>query len=174
MHAVEHGRNLHIHLGEEGEPGAARIVIKPIGAKRGAALWALWSGIAFGQAEDAEADAARMGALAVGEEHWDLIEGEPVEIDGEIVELRWAESEAIIHAAFFWNVRGGGLDLVNTLLEQNGAQGGYPKAHALLLERNGLSTAFGQLKTLLSGDEESATPELDASNATSTPNGSAT
>lgn len=160
--AVERGRNLVVTFGTPGEDGTREVVVKPIKAKLGAALYALWAGIAFAQSEQVETDAVSMGKLAVGEEHWDLIEEE----------LRWKESEDLIHVAFLWNVQGGGMDLVDTYLEQNGASGGLPKAHELLVERNGHSKAFGLLKTLLSSDEGDETPEPDATSGTSTPTGS--
>lgn len=161
--ATERGRNLIIDFGDENEPGFRRVTIAPIPAKLGAALYALWAGIAFGQSDHPEIDATNMGKLAIGEEHWPLIEEE----------LRWQESQDLIHAAFFWNVQGGGIDLVNTMLEQNGATGGYPKAQETLVARNGHSKAFGLLKTLLSSDAADETPSPGASSGTSTPSGSA-
>lgn len=161
--AVERGRSLVVTFGTPGEEGSREIVVKPINAKLGASLYALWAGIAFAQSEQVETDAVSMGKLAVGEEHWDLLEDE----------LRWQESSDLIHSAFLWNVQGGGIDLVHTYLEQNGATGGLPKAQELLVERNGHSKAFGLLKTLLSSDEADETPEPDATSATSIPTGSA-
>ncbi len=145
INAYERGRKLIIDLGDEGDEDLIRITIKPLPAQKGAALQALHAGIAFGQAEDLERDATLMGKLAVGEENWPLID-----------ELRWAEAEPVIHAAFFWNVQGGGIDLVNTTL--NEALGGYPKALSTLMERNGLSQAFSLLQTLLSSDAADSTP----------------
>lgn len=142
--AYERGRKLVIDLGDEGDEDAIRIEVKPLPAKEGAALQALHAGIAFGQTDELERDATLMGRLAVGVENWDTIES-----------LRWAEAEPVIHAAFFWNVQGGGIDLVNTTL--NEALGGYPKALSTLMERNGLSQAFSLLKTLLNSDEGSET-----------------
>jgi len=162
--AYERGRALIVDFGDEHEAGFQRVTIRPISAKLGASLYALWAGIAFGQSEQPEIDATSMGKLAIGTENWDLIEEE----------LRWQESQDLIHAAFFWNVQGGGIDLVNTMLEQNGATGGYPKAQELLVGRNGHSEAFGLLKTLLSSAEAGETPSPDATSATSTPPGSAT
>jgi hypothetical protein len=165
MRAYEKGRNLIIDIGDENEEGFVRVTVKPIPAKLGAALYALWLGIAFGQAEDLELSAENMGKLAVGEENWPTIEGD---------ELRWEETEKVIHAAFFWNVQGGGMDMVNTLLEQNGSTGGYPKAQAELVKRNGHSTAFAQLTTLLSSVEAAETPSPADTSGTSTPSGSVT
>ncbi len=159
--AYERGRKLMVDLGDEAEPDELiRIAIKPIPAKQGAVLQALHAGVAFGQSEDPERDVTFMGKLAVGEENWELIDGD----------LRWSESEAVVNAAFFWNVQGGGIDLVNTLL--NEALGGYPKALSTLMQRNGLSTAFGQLTTLLSSVEGDETPVPDGTSDTSTPDGS--
>lgn len=160
--AYERGRKLIIDLGDEGEEGLIRIPVKPINAKLGGALQALHAGIAFGQSEDMERDANLMGKLAVGEENWPVVEDD----------LRWAEAESVIHAAFFWNVQGGGIDLVNIVLNEK--LGGHPKALSILMQRNGLSTAFEQLRILLSSDAENATPEPDGTNDTSTPSGSAT
>lgn len=161
--AHERGRNLIVDFGAEGEPGSRRVTVQPIAAKLGAALYALWAGIAFGQTEHPEIDAVSMGKLAIGEENWTLIDEE----------LRWQESQDLIHVAFFWNVQGGGIDLVNTMLEQNGATGGYPKAQTLLVGRNGHSKAFELLKTLLNSDAADETRQLADSSATSTPPGSA-
>lgn len=160
--ARERGRNLVVFLGEENDPGTLEVTIQPIAAKLGAALYALWAGIVFGQSDQLEVDAENMGRLAVGEENWPIIDEQ----------LRWAEAQEVIHAGFFWNVQGGGIDLVNAMFEQNGATGGYPKAQELLVQRNGHSTAFGLLKTLLSSDEADETPEPDATSGTSTPPGS--
>jgi len=157
--AYERGRKLIIDLGDEGDEDMIRIVVKPIPSKQGAALQALHAGIAFGQSEELEREATLMGRLAVGVENWDTIE-----------ELRWAEAEPVIHAAFFWNVQGGSIDLVNTVL--NEALGGYPKALSTLMERNGLSQPFSLLKTLLSSDEDTETPSPADTSATSTPPGS--
>lgn len=161
--ATERGRSLVITFGDPGEPDSRSVTVAPIRASLGAALYALWAGIAFGQSEHPEVDAVSMGKLAVGEENWTILDEE----------LRWQESQDLIHAAFFWNVQGGGIDLVNTMLEQNGATGGYPKAQELLVGRNGHSKAFGLLKTLLSSDAAAETPSPDDSSATSTPPGSA-
>ena len=161
IQAYERGRKLIIELGEEADSDdLIRITVKPIPAKQGAALQALHAGVAFGQSKEPERDVTFMGKLAVGEENWPVIDGE----------LRWSESEAVINAAFFWNVQGGGIDLVNIVL--NEALGGYPKALSTLMQRNGLSTAFAQLTTLLSSDADAETPEPDATSDTSTPDGS--
>jgi len=160
--AYERGRKLIIDLGEEGDEDFIRVTIKPIPSKQGAALQALHAGIAFGQSTDAERDAELLGMLAVGEENWALINGE----------LRWQESEAVINAAFFWNVQGGGIDLVNVLL--NESLGGHPKALTTLMKRNGLSQAFEQLRTLLSSDAGDEIPGQDDTSDTSTRPGSKT
>lgn len=160
--AYERGRKLILDVGDEGDDDMIRVTVKPINAAQGAALQALHAGITFAQSEDVERDALLMGKLAVGEENWDVIDND----------LRWSEAEAVIHAAFFWNVQGGGVDLTNMVL--NEALGGHPKALSTLMERNGLSQAFGLLKTLLSGGEVAETPEPDGTNGTTTPPGSAT
>ena len=161
IRAYERGRNLIIDIGDEGEEGHVRLTIPPVPAAQGAALQALHAGIAFGQSEDSERDATLMGKLAVGEDSWPTVD-----------ELRWAEGSAVVHAAFFWNVQGGGIDLVNTFL--NEALGGHPKALSTLMERNGLSQAFKALTTLLSSGEAAETPSPAATSGTSTPPGSAT
>lgn len=160
IQAYERGRNLIIDLGDESDEGFIRLTVKPVAAKVGAALQALHAGIAFAQSEDVERDAVLMGKLAVGEENWPTVDDE----------LRWAEAEAVIHAAFFWNVQGGGIDLVNMVL--NRELGGHPKAMSTLMERNGLSKAFELLRTLLDGGEDAATPSPVATSGTSTPSGS--
>jgi hypothetical protein len=162
LKAYELGRKLIIDLGDEGDEDFIRVTIKPIASAKGAALQALHAGIAFGQSTDLERDAEFLGLLAVGEENWDLINGD----------LRWKESEAIINAGFFWNVQGGGIELVNILL--NESLGGHPKALSMLMRQNGLSQAFDQLTTLLSSDAADETPEPDDTSATSTPPGSKT
>ena len=158
--AYERGRKLIIDLGDEDEEDFIRVTVKPVPSQAGASLQALHAGIAFGQSEDPNRDATLMGKLAVGEENWDLIDRE----------LRWRESEAVINASFFWNVQGGGIDLVNVLL--NEALGGHPKALSMLMTRNGLSKPFELLTTLLSSDEANVTPEPDDTSDTNTPPGS--
>lgn len=160
IQAYERGRKLILDIGTEGDEDFIRMTVRPIPAQQGAALQALNAGIAFAQSEDPERDATNMGKLAVGEENWPIIDEQ----------LRWKEAEAAVNAAFFWNVQGGGIDLVNVVL--NEALGGYPKALSTLMERNGLSTAFGLLTTLLSSDEDVETPAPDATSDTSTPPGS--
>lgn len=159
--AYERGRNLVIDIGDEGDD-LIRLTVKPVNAKLGAALQALHAGIAFGQSEDLERDASLMGKLAVGEDNWQTIDDE----------LRWAEAESAIHAAFFWNVQGGGIDLVNIVLNEE--LGGHPKALSTLMQRNGLSQAFEQLRTLLDSAAAAETPSPDATSGTSTPPGSET
>lgn len=158
--AYERGRKLIIDLGEEGDEDFIRVTVKPIPAKQGAALQAIHAGIAFGQADEPEVHAEMMGKLAAGEENWTLIDGD----------LRWKEAEAVVNAAFFWNVQGGGIDLVNILL--NEALGGHPKALSTLMERNGLLPAFEQLQTLLHSGEDDETPAPEGTSDTSTPPGS--
>lgn len=160
LKAYERGRSLIIDVGDEGDDGFIRLTVPPVPAKIGAALQALHAGIAFAQSEDVDRDATMLGKLAVGEENWPIIDNE----------LRWAEAEAVIHAAFFWNVQGGGIDLVNMVL--NGELGGHPKALSTLMERNGLSRAFGLLTTLLDSAAEDATPSPDGTSDTSTQPGS--
>lgn len=160
--ARERGRNLVIFLGDEGGADTIEVTIRPIPAKLGAALYSLWAGIAFAQSDQVEVDAANMGKLAVGQENWSIIDED----------LRWSEAQVVIHAGFLWNVQGGGIELVNTMLEQNGATGGYPKAQEKLVAMNGHSLAFSQLKTLLNLDGVDETPAPDATSATSTPTGS--
>lgn len=162
IQAYERGRKLIIDIGDEGDDDMIRMTVKPIPAKQGAALQALNAGVAFAQSEDPERDVELMGKLALGEENWPVIDEQ----------LRWQEAEAAVNAAFFWNVQGGGIDLVNTVL--NEALGGYPKALSLLMQRNGLSTAFAQLQTLLHSDAASATPAPADTSGTSTPDGSPT
>lgn len=160
-HAYEQGRKLIIDLGGDADGDLIRVTIRPISSSLGASLYALWAGIAFGQSEQVDVDAVSMGKLAIGEENWHLIDEE----------LRWDEAQQVIHAAFFWNVQGGGIDLVNTMFEQRGATGGYPKAQEMLVQRNGHSKAFSLLKTLHSSAEADETPELAGMSGTSTPPG---
>jgi hypothetical protein len=159
--AIERGRSLQITVGEATEPDAIIITVKPLNTKLGTALYALWAGILFGQSEQPEIDSESMARMALGEENWEVLD-----------ELRWGETERVINAAFFWNVQGGSLEMVHTLLSEEA--GGFPKAQELLLTANGHLDLFRQLTTLLSSDEGNATPSPDGTSGTSTPSGSGT
>lgn len=148
--AVEQGRRLVITVGDGDD--AIVVSVAPVNTKTGAAVFALWAGILFGQSEQPEVDAGNMSKIAVGEENWDIIE-----------ELRYAEGEKVINAAFFWQTQGGGIDVVNEMLG-----GGFPKARETLLKTNGLWEEFSLLQTLLSGASEPQTPSQDDSLATTT------
>lgn len=152
--AVEKGRKLVITLGDGGDDDLV-ITVPPVNTATGAALFALWAGIIFGQSEQAEVDATNMSKIAVGEENWPIIEG-----------LRSAESTIVINAALFWNTQGGGIELVEEMLRD-----GLPKARMSLAEANGLGTELSQLQTWLDGVSESQTQSQAATPATSTPIG---
>jgi hypothetical protein len=151
--AEEQGRHLAITVGDGDE--AIIFKIQPLNTKTGAALFALWAGVAFGQSETPEVDAEGFSRLAVGEENWAALD-----------ELRWAETERVINAAFFWQTQGGGIAIVNELLGE-----GFPKAQETLLRANGLWEVFSQLQTYLSGVSGNQTPPRDDTPGTSTPNG---
>ena len=163
--ATERGRNLILIDGADDPDTAVEITVRPINVKLGAALFALYMGIAFGQSEHPEVDATNMGKLAVGEENWPIFEG-----DTDVV-LRSSVAEQMIHAATFWNIQGGGIDLVQTMLDSSG---GAPKARQLLMERTGFGEAFSALTTLLSSASASQTPSPAATPATSTRKSSGT
>ena len=165
LKAYERGRTLIIDLGDEGDEDFLRITVQPINARLGLVLQALHAGIQFGQSGTLEADATNMGRIAVGTENWDII-------DGPESTLRWAEANAVINAAFFWNVQGGGIDLVNTFL--NPELGGHPKALSTLMQRNGLLPAFEQLTTLLDSVADAEIQSPAGTNDTSTRAGSKT
>lgn len=154
--AVEQGRNLIITVGAGDDDSAIDITVKPLPAKVGMGLMALWTGIFFGETEQPETDADRYSRLAVGEENWAVIEND----------LRWEEMKDVINVAFFWNVPGGGIDLVNEMLRD-----GYPKAQESLLKSNGLWESVSLLRTWLDGVSASPTPEPAATPDTATPTG---
>lgn len=137
--AAEKGRNLVLTVGDD--DGNVQVVVPPVPSKTGAALFALWVGVVFGQSDQAETDADAMARMALGEDNWAVVE-----------DLRYAESEAVINAAIFWNTQGGGIDLVNEML-----QAGYPKARQTLCERSGLGEMYSQLTTFLNGASGSLT-----------------
>lgn len=151
--AVEKGRNLEVTVGDGDD--AIVITVPPVPARVGAAILALWLGVAFAQSDEPEVDVENMSKMAVGEGNWGTVE-----------ELRWAESEKVINAATFWNVQGGGIDLVNEML-----QDGVPKARQTLCERNGYGETYSQLLTLLSGESGNPTRAQAATPATGTPIG---
>lgn len=151
--ASEKGRKLELTIGDEDD--GLVILVPPVDTATGAGLLALWAGILFAQSEQPETDAVNMGKIAVGEENWTVVES-----------LRSAESTLVINAALFWNVQGGGIDLVQTMLRD-----GLPKARTALAEANGLVEALSLLQTLLNGESENQTPPPDATSDTRTPVG---
>lgn len=155
--ASERGRRLVITIAA-GTEDELEVVVKPLPTSVGGELLSSYTSILFGQVlpekpeqyvegspewiaasnTAAEEEARKFSKLALGEENWGVIE-----------DLRWDEAEPVINAAFFWNVQGGGIDVVNELLRPKTEGGGLPKAREMLLESVGLSEAFGQLQTLL-------------------------
>lgn len=152
--AEEKGRKLIITVGA-GEDDAIVIPVPPVSTAVGAGIFALWAGILFAQSDQAEVDAVNMSKMAVGEENWAVVE-----------ELRSAESTVVINAAMFWNVQGGGIELVQEML-----QDGLPKARQSLAASNGLAAELSQLQTLLDGVLASQTPSPAGTPGTSTPVG---
>jgi len=164
--ATEEGRHLVLTLGD-----GQKIRIKPVPAAKGAELAAQWLNITFGRFPTIEelGEAGRefsRGALS----------GEHEEI---LAELRAAELAEVVNAAFYWNVQGGGLNLVQRML-----QDGHPKgAQRELLESMGLWENFeaaqeavrsalrGQLRNLPSGESESPIPSPAATPDTTSPTG---
>ena len=152
--AKEKGRNLEITVG--GGEDAIVLTIAPIKAALGSQLLAKWVDTSFNAAPDQDQlvqGAVDMAQLAVGD------------VYDQLDELRAAEAEGVMLAAFFWNVTGGGIDLVQEYLAD-----GYPKARETLLRGRGLWDAVSQLETSLA--LVSADPELMArSLATTTRSG---
>jgi len=160
VRAREQGRNLIITIDNPDDPALeVELTVPPVPGALGADLYALWLGLALGLSDDPDVDATNMSKIAVGEANWPTIDND----------LRWAEAERVINAAFFWNVQGGGIELVNTLLE---GEDGYPKAQVALLKRNGHLTRIEQLTTLLNSAVANETPTPDGTSDTSTPTGS--
>lgn len=156
--AEEKGRKLVLTVGDDAD--SIIITVNPINAALGSALYALYAGIAFAATEHPEVDAESMAKLALGEENWPVVEND----------LRSAEAKDVVNSAIFWNVQGGGIDVVNELL----TGGGLPKARDLLLEANGHSTISEQLQTLLNGASVNPTPSPAATPTTPTRSGSGT
>lgn len=152
--AVEQGRKLIITVGDGGDDSIV-ITVPPVNSTIGAQLFARWVNVTFGQTEHPEIDAEWFSRQAIGEDNWDTIE-----------ELRSAEANVVINAAFFWQTQGGGIDVVNELLGD-----GFPKAQQTVLTTNGLWEAFSQLQILLSGGSENLTPLPDGTPPTNTPTG---
>lgn len=151
--AVEVGRKLQLTVGDGDD--AIVILVPPVRTSTGSALLALWAGIAFAQTEQPLVDAENLSKISVGEENWDVVD-----------ELRSEESALVINAAMFWNIQGGGIDLVQEMLRD-----GLPKARETLAQINGLGDALSALQTLLSGGSEIPTPSPAGTPATSTPIG---
>lgn len=154
--AAEKGRNLILTVGEEGEDDTVTLTVRPVNAETGATLLALWLGIAFGHSSKPQDDATALGKTALGEDNWPALET-----------LRSAEATDVINAAFFWNVQGGGIDLVNEMLRD-----GLPKAQETLASRNGFGQELSQLTTLLLSVAASETRAPAGTSGTSTPVGS--
>lgn len=156
--AVEQGRKLIITVGDGGD-GSIVIPVSPVNAKTGAAIFALWVGVLFAQSEQLLVDAQSFSKTAVGEENWDVLDNE----------LRWAEAEQVINAAFFWQTQGGTIELVDEFLD-----GGYPKARDSLLKANGMTTLWTEFSELMKspdGASVNPTPSPDDTPDTSTPSG---
>lgn len=153
--AREKGRKLELTIGDDEDDDKIVVLVPPVNTSTGAALLALWAGILFAQSEQPEVDAENLGRIAVGEENWEVV-----------TELRSAESTTIINAAIFWNVQGGGIELVREMLRD-----GLPKARMSLAEANGLAAALSALQTLLNGASASQTPSPAGTPATRTPVG---
>lgn len=163
--AVEKGRKLIITVGAGGDD-AIEIAVPPVNTAVGSAIFALWAGITFAQVGDkddtreeriakVEVNAENMAKLAIGEDNWPVVE-----------DLRSAESTAVINAAIFWNVQGGGIELVNEMLRD-----GYPKARMTLATSNGLGDVLSRLQTLLDGVLANQTRSPDGTRDTRTPVG---
>lgn len=149
--AVEKSRNLEITVGDPGDPTSIVLTIKPLPSSAGARLLALWAGVAFAASQQPEDDALDLSRTAIGDE-WETFET-----------LRSAEQADVFNAAFFWNVQGGGIALVNEMLRD-----GLPKAQQTLASANGYAQDYSLLTTLLSGGAGNVTPSQADTSATST------
>ncbi|GAA4176592.1 hypothetical protein [Gryllotalpicola koreensis] len=161
--ATEKGRNLELTVGDPGDPESIVLTIKPLSSDVGARLLGLWAGIALATTDTAVEDANDLARTVIGAE-WEKFES-----------LRAAEQTDVINAAFFWNVQGGGIDLVNEMLRD-----GLPKAQTALASANGYAQEFSLLTTLLNGASANGTlapagtggttsqPGTDASSSTPT------
>lgn len=161
--AVERGRKLIITVGDEDD--SIVITVPPVSTAVGSTLLGLWARVVIPYSSEDEskedlaerlnADATAMARLAVGEENWPVVES-----------LRSAESNLVINAAAFWNVQGGGIELVNEMFRD-----GLPKARQTLAETNGFGEVLSQLQTYLNGVSASRTRLLAGTPDTSTPVG---
>jgi hypothetical protein len=183
--AREIGRQLQITLGgpEDGmtdeereiaERDVRRILIPPVAAKWGTQIFQLYARILFNTTEEAaEDEAERMSKIAAGA-YWD--EDTPPEEKARaeaqyaaIEALRQDEATTVMSIALYWNAQGGGLKVVEALL-----QDGHPKAQELLLVTNDLWNVYSRLKMLTrsqSSGEATEILERVGSSATSTPSG---
>ena len=152
--AREKGRKLEITVG--GGDEAITILVPPITAKQGSALLASYANVALGVVDGDESgvESENVARISLGEAAFSQLE-----------QLRWAESEIVINAAFFWNVQGGGIEYVNQMLTD-----GIPKARQTLLEKVGLWDVHSLQQTLLDSALASLT-NTAVSNATTTPDG---
>lgn len=183
--AREIGRQLQITLGgaEEGmtdeeteiaERDVRRILIPPVNAKHGTAIFQHYARILFQTTEEApEDEAERMSRIAAGA-FWDEdtppAERERAEAQwAAIEELRQDEATTVLSMALYWNAQGGGLKVVEALL-----QDGHPKAQELLLVTNELWNVYSRLKMLTQSQSSGVATEIlgrVGSSATSTPTG---
>ncbi len=152
--AREKGRQLELIVG--GGDDALSFLVPPINAQAGAELLSEYLGIYLGQVEGEAAlgQARNVALLSLGEDVFTRID-----------DLRWAEQEQVVNAAFFWNVQGGGIESVNTLLRD-----GIPKAREELLKAVGLWDALSLFATSLSSELESRTSTAGSLDTT-TPDG---
>lgn len=152
--ATESGRKLVLTVGDGDD--AIVVTVPPANTKTGAQILASWAGIIFDTTETAEDDAEAFARSALGPDAW-----------GKLDELRWEESEQVIQAAFLWNVKGGGMSLVNTMLAD-----GYPKAQTDLLEWVRTWAEQSQSRTSPSGESANPTLSQAGTGDTTTPTGS--
>lgn len=181
--AREVGRNLEVVLGDvpaEGDDDERmRIVVPPVSAAVGAALFTDYNRILFARAPvDVEAVTKRATMVALGawfeepgiddaersrrQARWDAVQA-----------LRWEEGELVCQAALYWNIQGGGRQVVDTLFSQEvdasgEALGGPAKAQEAILQKAGLLTAYSRLMMLLGSESESPIPSPDGSPVTPT------
>lgn len=110
IEAKEKGRRLHVTIGDEDDNEL--FIIEPVNVEQGALLLAHFLSIYAGVVADALEAGTDLAMVALGEDNYERAQ-----------QLRSEEFKGLVHAAFFWNVQGGGSDAMNTYL-----QDGLPKA----------------------------------------------
>lgn len=154
IHAEEKGRSLQITLG--GGDDTIVLTVPPTNVKTGAQILAWWAGITFDAAPDPNSDAINMAEAALGKDTYARLE-----------DLRAEEAEQVVQAAVLWNVKGGGMALVDQMIRD-----GYPKAQEALADWFRRWATSSQSPISPSGESESPTLAPDGTSGTGTRSGS--